>query len=452
MGWTGDAQVFALTGSYIADSYGFMDQWMDTVRSDCDGSGMSTQYSPAFEQYDVNSSDAIVHDGQSFGITWNALVVTIPYNLYMQTGKTSIIKENIDNIYAYIDTLLATPYSYKDSKGEKKEESRLTGETGTLADHLSRVSTNKDLLGNAVFIACLDEASVMANVLGDTDKANKYRELADEACDAWNELFIDKKSGKTITPDGVYQDTQASYATPLRFGIVSDENLEKVLENYLLTITDASGTGTDELDIVPYTITTGFNATGNVLNALSMNGKNDVATKLFESTEFASWLYPVTQGATSIWERWNSQTSENGFGGNNAMNSFNHYSFGAVGEWMMAYQGGITALDGSAGYKSFVLQPTAGGDFTDLTVSYDSEYGTITSSWSADGGVIKEYSVTVPANTTAVLYLPTTAENGQSAEGATYVENIEHNGITTAVYKLVSGNYIFTVSDTISVQ
>ena len=116
------------------------------------------------------------------------------------------------------------------------------------------------------------------------------------------------------------------------------KNLEKVLENYNATIAEASGEDSDGMPIVPYTLTTGFNATGNLLNALSDYGLNDTAYKLFESTDYASWLYPVTQGATRIWERWNGYTNELGFNGNNSMNSFNHYSLGAVYEWMVAYQ------------------------------------------------------------------------------------------------------------------
>lgn len=197
------------------------------------------------------------------------------------------------------------------------------------------------MLGNVLYINCLDQAAVLADAIGDTDKAESYRETAATAREAWNEFFIDPDTGKTKNTKGEIQDTQASYATPLRFHVVSDENLEKVLENYNATIAEASGEDSDGMPIVPYTLTTGFNATGNLLNALSDYGLNDTAYKLFESTDYASWLYPVTQGATSIWERWNGYTNELGFNGNNSMNSFNHYSLGAVYEWMVAYQLGI---------------------------------------------------------------------------------------------------------------
>ncbi|MCR4903106.1 MAG: glycoside hydrolase family 78 protein [Butyrivibrio sp.] len=450
MGWTGDAQIFALTGSYVSDTYNFMETWMDSVRADSGENGMSAQYSPSLTAYDVTTEDLIEHKGMSFGITWNAVAVTVPYNLYMQTGRKDIIEDNKENIYTYVDTLLAKPFTYKNAKDETVKDERLTGEYGTLADHLARVSTDSPLLGTAVYIEVLDDAAVMARAVGDTDIAQNYEEKAKEAREAWNEIFIDSSTGKTRNAKGEVVDTQASYATALRYNVISSKNLKKVLENYEATITEAGGTDSDGVEITPYTLTTGFNATGNLLPALSANGLNDTSYKLFESTEYASWLYPVTLGATSIWERWNSLSEETGFNGNNSMNSFNHYSFGAVGDWMLSYQVGITTNPDYPGYQSFVLQPTVGGDYTYLTGSYDSVYGTIVSGWEANEGVMTSYSCTVPANTTATLYLPTNAKDAVEKEGINCLGKSTHNGVSVLVYQLVAGDYSFVIGDTVS--
>ena len=447
MGWTGDAQVYALSASYVADTYAFMRQWMDTVRADCGDTGLSSQYCPAFVNYDPENDDVIPHNGQSFGITWNCLVVTIPYNLYVQTGNLEIVKDNIDNICTYVDHLAATPMKYKDENGDKQEEPRLTGETGTLCDHLSRIPTDGVMLGNAVYIACLDEAALMAEAAGRTDKAEEYRGIATTAREAWNEFFIDEETGKTKNAKNEIVDTQASYATPLRFHVISEENLPRALEHYARTIEEPDVTDSDGLEVPAYTITTGFNATGNVLNSLSENGRNDLAYRMFESTDYASWLYPVTQGATSIWERWNGYTNELGFNGNNSMNSFNHYSFGACFEWMMAYQLGICADTENPGYQHFILQPTVGGDFTYAKGSYDSVYGTVKSGWTAEDGRITSYDVTVPANTTATLYLPVQAQV-VPCEGMTVVGETMHNGITTEQIELVAGTYHIDIAYT----
>ncbi|MBQ7370433.1 MAG: family 78 glycoside hydrolase catalytic domain [Blautia sp.] len=449
MGWTGDAQVYALAATYVTDTYNFIRQWMDTVRADCGETGMSSQYCPAFVAYDLDADDVIPHNGQSFGITWNSLVVTIPYDSYIQTGKLDIVKENIENIYAYVDNLAAQPLKYKIETGDKLEEPRLTNDTGTLADHLSRISTDSVLLGEALYIKCLDQAIVMADAIGDTEKADEYRELAADAREAWNELYIDPETGKTKNTKGEIQDTQASYATPLRFHVISEENLEKALEHYNASIAEPSGEDTDGVAVVPYTLTTGFNATGNVLNALSDNGLNETAYKLFESADYASWLYPVTQGATSIWERWNSYTEERGFGGNNAMNSFNHYSFGAVFEWMMGYQLGIISDPEAPGYQHFILQPIAGGTFTEAKGSYESPYGTICSGWTAADGQMTGYTAVVPANSSATLYLPVSADKVTETEGVTCVGTEVHNGIETSVFELAAGSYHFDITDSV---
>ena len=167
------------------------------------------------------------------------------------------------------------------------------------------------------------------------------------------------------------------------------------------------------------------------------------AYKLFEQTDYTSWLYPVTQGATSVWERWNSYTVEGGFNGNNAMNSFNHFSLAAVTEWMMAYQLGIAPGE-EAGYKSFILQPTVGGSFTEASGSFESDYGTIASSWTAQDGAITGYRATVPANTTATLYLPIPEAQAQAMElpeGMTFLGMETHNHQECAVFALLSGSY-----------
>jgi alpha-L-rhamnosidase len=169
---------------------------------------------------------------------------------------------------------------------------------------------------------------------------------------------------------------------------------------------------------------------------------DDLAYRMFESTEYASWLYPVTQGATSIWERWNGFTNELGFNGNNSMNSFNHYSFGAVYEWMMAYQLGICADPQEAGYGHVILQPTPGGTFSYARGSYESVLGTIRSGWTAENGVLTSYDVTIPANSTATLYLPADLAV-EEMEGVTPAGETLHNKKPAQQLELEAGTYHF---------
>ena len=163
-----------------------------------------------------------------------------------------------------------------------------------------------------------------------------------------------------------------------------------------------------------YTLTTGFIGTPYLNLVLSDNGYDDVAYKLFEQTAYPSWLYPVLQGATTIWERWNSYTLVNGFGPVD-MNSFNHYSYGAIEEWMIAYTLGIQRDEEQPAYKHIILQPRIGGTFSFIRGHYDSAYGRIESGWQIQKkGYI--YEATIPANTTATLYLPAKSEKSVRME------------------------------------
>jgi alpha-L-rhamnosidase len=196
-----------------------------------------------------------------------------------------------------------------------------------------------------------------------------------------------------------------------------------------------------------YSLMTGFIGTSFISRALSDNGLSELAYRILQNSQYPSWLYAVDQGATSIWERLNGYTVQNGFGGNNSMNSFNHYSFGAVGQWMMAYSLGIQRDE--PGFQKFILQPEPDptGAMTSAEGYYDSVHGRINSAWKVDGKVLT-YRTTVPANTTATLYLPAAApaavrEGGKDAGQSKGVAFIKYeNG--KAVYRLVSGSYEFT--------
>lgn len=162
---------------------------------------------------------------------------------------------------------------------------------------------------------------------------------------------------------------------------------------------------------------------------------------MFTCTDFTSWLYPVTMGATSIWERWNGFEVAFGDKPQNNMNSFNHFALGAVGQWMYEYQLGIKGGE-DGGYHDFVLQPTVGPLYKSLEGSYMSNYGPVSVAWTADGkGRMLSYSVTVPANTTATLYLP--MEAAAAPSGAEPKGSELHNGVRCLVYRLSPGSYRF---------
>jgi alpha-L-rhamnosidase len=192
-----------------------------------------------------------------------------------------------------------------------------------------------------------------------------------------------------------------------------------------------------------YSLMTGFIGTAWIGQALSGNGLGELAYRVLHNNQYPSLLYAIDQGATSIWERLNGYTVENGFGGNNSMNSFNHYSFGAVGQWMMAYSLGIQRDE--PGFQKFILQPEPDptGVMTSAEGYYDSMYGRIASAWKVNGNVLT-YRATVPANTTATLYLPAVAPGAVKESGKDIAPLKYENG--RAVFALKSGAYEFTAT------
>ena len=179
------------------------------------------------------------------------------------------------------------------------------------------------------------------------------------------------------------------------------------------------------------------------------HGYSDIAYRLLQQTSYPSWLYSIDQGATTIWERLNSYTVENGFGGNNSMNSFNHYSFGAVGAWMYSYSLGIQRDENEPGFKHFVLLPTPDptGQMTFVKGHYDSMYGRIESGWKIENGQLI-YLATVPANTTATVYFPAN-DAAVIFEGGKPISSVKEIQVTGKeegylLLKLGSGKYNFT--------
>lgn len=467
MGWTGDAQAYVRTGLYQANTRNFFRQWMVALRAD-QGIGNATNIPggigstvPTYNRAD----DTTFADGT----TWGAAVCQVPWQIYNQYGDTQIIKDNLE---AMMDWLNGMAF-YRHSDRYPWLSSKTTG----LADHLALDNrTPPELLNNAIYIHMMEVTAIMADAVGRSDYAETLRKRHAKAKAQWNEAYVDPATGKTRGIKGKTIHTQASYATPLNFNVFNNENKQKA--EYWLSILAESpassgptpeeaeaqkdivenvtsafgvlGSGNTDFNFKPYTITTGFSGTPNILPALSRGGYSDAAYKMFSCSDYASWLYPVSCGATSIWERWNSYEAAFSEPNQNSMNSFNHFALGAVGQWMFEYQIGICSdyMNGESGYKHFILQPTAGADFKSLEGSYDSHYGRIVSSWTADNGKITSYSCIVPANTSATLYLPLETESierFEEAQGAAFKGVKKHLGTKAACYELTSGSWNFVI-------
>ncbi len=453
MGWSGDISVFSRTATYLADANQFLKRHLLALRDMQDSNGRFSDVAPV---------------GNGFGgILWGSAGMTIAWETYLQYGDAEILQEHYDAMKKYI--------AYLETRVDDK-----TGvmTEGPLGDWLSPEGNKNDnsLLWETYYLFDLEIIARVAEILNRSADAARYWEKYEERKEHFNTTYIDPETHKTkrsafsgsfrrMGPPGqdnrsqedeengkiVFIDTQVSYAVPLALDAFSEENRPGVIEHLVRVCTTERE---DDAGVIrpPYSLMTGFIGTAWISKALSDNGYNDVAYLLLQQESYPSWLYPVNQGATTIWERLNSYTKEDGFGGNNSMNSFNHYSFGAVGQWMMAYSAGIQRDENHPGFKHFILQPEPDptGKMMWAAGHYESMYGQIRSSWTVENGILT-VRVTVPANTSATLFLPSNPEQtikesglpAKSAEGVTFIgfENQK------AVYELLSGEYEFTVSD-----
>lgn len=447
MGWSGDISVFSRSATYLTDADLFLRRHMLGMRDIQPQTGRFTDVAPV---------------GGGFGGTlWGSAGIIVPWETYQQYGDTRILEENYDAMKSYVAFLKT-----------KVNEQGILNE-GPLGDWLSPENNKNDntLFWMAYYAYDLEIMANVARILGKTGEAAEYLLRHDAVKKNFNNIYFDKATHKTIksgvktgfmgppnernasqvSDKGQLIDTQASYAIPLALGIFDEANktyaISNLKESIARTNKDDSG-----VERPSYSLMTGFIGTASIMQALSDNGHDAAAYRLLQQKSYPSWLYSVVNGATSIWERLNSYTVENGFGGNNSMNSFNHYSFGSVAAWMYNYSLGIQRSAEIAGFKQIVLKPTPDPDkkMTWAKGHYDSIYGRISSEWKYETGGWT-YKTTIPPNTIATLYLPAGGiaqikENGKPLAQGNGINNTNYtNG--KAQMTLTSGTYSFKIID-----
>lgn len=445
MGWSGDISVFSRSATYLTNANLFLRRHLLAMRDVQAENGRFTDVAPL---------------GGGFGGTlWGSAGIVVAWETYRQYGDVALLQEHYGAMKHYIDFL--------ETKVDKT-----TGilNEGPLGDWLSPEGNKNDntLFWMAYFAYDLDIMNKVATILRKSEDAAQFRKRHDEIKAAWNTIYVDKATHKTVksglktasfgppnqqaqeqqSDKGLLIDTQASYAIPLALGVFNNENKPFAVAalNEAITRKNKDDGGVER---PAYSLMTGFLGTSSVAEALSDNGHPETAYRLLQQQDYPSWLYSVVNGATSIWERLNSYTVENGFGGNNSMNSFNHYSFGAVAAWMYNNSLGIQRDPQVAGFKTIILKPTPDPTrkMTFAKGYYDSPYGRINSEWKWEG-VKWMYKTTIPANTTATLYLPARSI-GQVTESGKSVAQFK--GISQAngqvIIPLGSGSYSFTISE-----
>jgi len=263
--------------------------------------------------------------------------------------------------------------------------------------------------------------------MGQKEEALSYRLLFEAIRKAFFDEFVDEQGR-------IRGDTQAGYALALDFGLLSPEGEQLALQHLL-----------SALERYDWHCSTGIQTTHRMLKALSRLGRSDIAWRLVTQEDFPGWLYMVDQGATTIWERWDGYVKGRGFQ-NPGMNSLNHWAFGAVGEWLYSWALGLQLDDTAPGWKHFTVRPQPGGGLDWVRGSYRSIRGEITVGWRLSGEELA-LSVTIPANTTATLWVPTSdpssvREGGQPLTEVEGISNItEQPG--ALVLEVGAGRYDF---------
>ncbi|PWM98771.1 MAG: hypothetical protein DBX37_06040, partial [Massilioclostridium sp.] len=405
-GWTADTQVFSTAAAYNAESKAFLQKWMRDMRDDQASNGAYPDTAPG---------------GGSGQLGWSDAGIIVPYNMYKMYGDKTFIEENYASMQKYIDVYLAST--------NKKGAGHAYG------DWLAYESNDDDmksLLGIAFYAWDAQMMAEMAEVMGKPEDVAKYQQIYEIEKEYFQQQYVNEDGS-------LKRGEQTACLYALYLDLLPNEDSFETVKQQLLDNISRNGNK----------LQTGFLGTAIIMQTLSKIGADDVAYQLLLQHGNPSWLYSVDQGATTMWERWNSYTKETGFG-DVSMNSFNHYAYGAVAEWMYGYMAGILYDFDQPGFQHIILQPTPDQSLDFVNGEYNSAYGKIISNWKYEGNTWS-YEAVVPANTTATIYLPVEdgkpfTVNGKTPEDVTVeTDGLAYKGMEDgkAVFEAVAGSYSF---------
>ena len=420
LGWMGDILIFVQTGIFNLDMAAFFTKWVRDVRDAQADDGRYADFSP--HPFGKNERFTGVPG-------WGDAGVLVPWRVYENYGDKRMLAEHYDSAKRWIEYIhrLNPDLIWRKGRGNDYGD-WLNGDTLIQEGWPKKGGqVPKEIFATAIFAHSTDLLSRMAAVLGRTEEASKYAALFGDIKGSFNRAFV--------SADGRIQgDTQAGYALALHFDLLPEE-LRPLAVKHLV----------DGIAKYQSHISTGFQTTYRMMLELTREGQNDLAYRLINNRTFPSWGYTIENGATTIWERWDGYVKGRGFQ-DKGMNSFNHYAIGAVGEWMYRVILGLNPDDSHPGYEHFILRPRPGGGLTWAKGAYNSIRGQIACSWKLEGNSFK-LDITVPANTTATVYVPAkdvagVAEGHQPARQAAGVEFLRIEE-WAAVFKVQAGAYHF---------
>lgn len=382
LGWTGDAQVFSRTASFNMNVHNFFTKWMKDIAAD--------QYTDGSVPFVIPNVIGKGNTGPGGSTGWADVATIIPWNMYLAYGDKQILADQYGSMKAWVE------FMHMKSKNDLWNSGFHFGDwlfysVNDDTDGSSAI-TNKYLIAQCFYARSTQLLINSARVLGKTEDVENYTQLLNKIKLAFLNEYV--------TPNGlISSDTQTAYVLALEFDMLP-ENLRQQAADRLV----------NNIRRYDSHLTTGFLGTPYLCHVLSRFGYANVAYRLLLQDTYPSWLYPVKMGATTIWERWDGIKPDGSFE-TPTMNSYNHYAYGAIGDWMYRVIAGIDTKEDEPGYKHIVIKPTIGGNLQNAEADYQTNYGKIVSNWKVDGNKFS-LNIEIPANTNATVYMPTINMNG----------------------------------------
>lgn len=372
LGWTGDIQVFSPTASTLFDSDAFLTAWLKDVAAEQAASdGVLGFVVPQ-----------VLPDGGQPAAAWGDAATVVPTVLFERFGDRRALAEQYPSMRAWVDKLVELAGERMLWEGMFQFGDWLDPDSPP--SHPGDAKVDKDIVASAHLVRSARLVAQAARELGHTEDAVRYDGIADRARSAWVHEY-------TTAAGRIISDAQTAYAMAIAFDLV-DADMRTAMGNRLAELVQRAD----------FHVGTGFVGTPIIADALTDTGHADVAGKLLLQTGVPSWLYAVTMGATTVWERWDSMLPD-GTINPGQMTSFNHYAFGAVADWMYRRLAGLAP--GSPGYRKLRIAPVLIAGLDRAWARHETPYGMAEAGWTASAGQVQVRAV-IPANTTATVVLP----------------------------------------------
>ncbi|NJP94886.1 family 78 glycoside hydrolase catalytic domain [Nonomuraea sp. FMUSA5-5] len=372
LGWTGDLQVFAPAAAFLYDCAGPLTSWLADLAAEQAEVGTVPHYVPWVP----------LVFGVSPTAAWADAAVLVPWTLYQRTGDLGLLERQYPSMTAWVDQVASLTRDHLWDQGFQFGDWL---DPAAPPDDPGKARTDHALVATAYHAWTASVVADTAALLGHDGDATRYAALAGQVRAAFRREFV--------TPSGrLACDTQTAYALALTVGLLEGQEQRERAGRRLVELVEADD----------HRIGTGFVGTPLICDALCSVGAYDTAYKLLTQRACPSWLYPVTMGATTIWERWDSMLPD-GSVNPGEMTSFNHYALGAVADWMHRTVAGLAPAE--PGYRRIAVRPRPGGGLTSARATHLTPYGEAEVGWRVDGERLT-VTVQVPQNTTAVVDLP----------------------------------------------